>query len=187
MEEFADLIAQQLQCRVIRKLLKLFLRIAKSHHVPLKSTNFNPDLLILWEGEKKGTGGRLSKREKRGGRIPTYQIIREIIEGVGVEVLPSLERRCNVTFPSSFPPPPFLLPLSSSLAAVLTFPTVHPHPELFKGRHNIWRINSVAIQGMNKKANSISIAKRMGVETNQLEVLPILPLRERLRSDCPCH
>ncbi len=65
MEEFADLIAQQLQCRVIRKLLKLFLRIAKSHHVPLKSTNFNPDLLILWEGEKKGTGGRLSKREER--------------------------------------------------------------------------------------------------------------------------
>ncbi len=162
------------------KLQKRFLHIAKSHHVLLKSANPNSDLLILWEGEKKGTGGRLSKREeKRGGRIPTYQIIREIIEGVGVEVLPSLERRCNVTFSSSFPPPPFLLPLSSSLAAVLTFPTVHPHPELFKGRHNIWRINSVVIQGMNKKANSISIAKRMGVETNQLEVLPIFsPPRE---------
>ncbi len=42
-----------------------FTHCTKSHHVLLKSTNFNPHLLILWEGEKKGTGGRLSKREER--------------------------------------------------------------------------------------------------------------------------
>ncbi len=47
------------------KLQKRFLDIAKSHHVLLKSANPNSDLLILWEGGKKGTGGRLSKREER--------------------------------------------------------------------------------------------------------------------------
>ncbi len=92
-----------------------------------------------------------------------------------MEVLPSLERRCNVTFSSYFSPPPFLLPLSSSLAAVLTFPTVHPHPELFKGRHNIWRINSVAIQGMDKKANSISIPKEWELKQTIWKYCPFFP------------